>query len=56
MLELFELQGKGAMLIFLPPSVNRHQRFVGIVISREELIKEYYCNKVPNVLTANKFA
>lgn len=49
MLELFEMRGHGAMILFLPPGAKDDASFVGMPISRQQLIDEYYGANVPRL-------
>jgi len=49
MLELFEMRGHGAMILFLPPGAKGDANFVGIPISRQQLVEEYYDAQVPRL-------
>lgn len=49
MLELFEMRNQGAMILFLPPGARDDAQFVSMVISRQQLIDEYFGAPVPRI-------
>lgn len=49
MLDLFEMHGNGAVILYLPPGSKEDADFIGMNISREDLIKEYYGAAVPRL-------
>jgi hypothetical protein len=49
MLELFEMRGQGAMILFRPPGAKEDSQFISIVISRQQLIDEYFGAPVPSL-------
>ncbi|GAB6847070.1 hypothetical protein [Paraburkholderia kururiensis] len=48
-MELFEMRGHGAMILFLPPGAKDDANFVGVPISRQQLVEEYYGAQVPRI-------
>jgi hypothetical protein len=49
-LDLYERMGRGgAMICFLPPGADAESRFVGVRVSRELLIREYYGAPLPSI-------
>ena len=51
--ELFQMQGSGALLMFLPPAAKQSDHFAMIPITREQLIAEYYGGEVPSIKAAD---
>jgi hypothetical protein len=48
-LEIFEMRGHGAMIMFLPPDPVEDAPFASILITRNQLMREYYGAFVPSV-------
>lgn len=49
-MELYETRTKGgAKLLFLPPGALPDAPFIGLPISREDLIREYYGGEIPSI-------
>ncbi|MFG6179585.1 restriction endonuclease [Halomonas sp. THAF12] len=48
-LELAEMRGFGASVLFAPPGALKHKPFIAVSASREDLIAEYYDGDVPSI-------
>lgn len=49
MLQLIEMQGKGAMIGFRPPHAGKGTPLIWIPVTRQQLIEEYYYEDIPLV-------
>lgn len=48
-LELFEMRGCGAAVLFVPPGAIQDKPFITLPASRKDLIAEYYKGELPNI-------
>lgn len=48
-LELFEMKGCGAAVLFSPPGALKDKPFITLPASREDLIAEYYKDELPSI-------
>lgn len=48
-LELAEMRGYGATVLFTPPGAIKDTPFISLPASREDLISEYYDGEIPSI-------